>query len=272
MSQRKKTFFIILFFSFIPDAFAGAYFKINTKGVNDNGTTQIYIDQARMKIDVKNRNGFIYDKGTQLITIISDKKREYWQMNKQEIQKTAKKVQVFADKMKKQIAKMSPQHRKMMLEMMSGKVSDPSKSPAKEKKFTLKKIKSGVKVGKWSTTQYASYLDGVKKSDLYFTGWKKLGLKKDPTALAMELSRTLSTLFGNAPAMRKTPQKHAMFNQAENWLKHGIPIKIVNFRNGKVTKTSIVTEVKNSNFSAKTFVPPKGYAKKKNPLHSINKL
>ena len=181
------------------------------------------------------------------------------------MKKMAKQISGIMSQMKAQLANMPPQQRKMMEDMLKKKMPQLNKQVA-PKKYVFKKMKSGVKVGKWSTTQYSSTLNGKKQSEFFVSNWRALGLTEDPKPVAIELSKTMEEMLSSL----KSSVKHlggdnSMVSGAKEWMKYGIPVKVISFKNGKATGVNLLKEVKNISHKKGTFLPPKGYSKQKEP-------
>jgi len=256
---------------------AGSYFKMETKGGEAAGITEIFIKQDMVKVDVQKKHGFIYNGKTQMMTVISDSGKDYCEMSQKDMQKMSKKLSTIMQQMQAQLANMPADQRKMMEQMLKGQMPaglvNGKGAKEKKKKYTFKKVKSGVVIGDWPTTKYISYIDGVKNAEFYAANWKALALKEDPTVIAIELSKTLSQMFSSLQkSFKGVAQGQAAFENAQGWMKYGIPIKVVTFKKGKVAATTLMTEVKSSRLSKAIFLPPKNYKKKKSPMSGLSRL
>ncbi|MBT3586411.1 MAG: hypothetical protein HN509_16000 [Halobacteriovoraceae bacterium] len=249
---------LIMFF-ILPNLQAGNFVDMASK--SGDRDFKMFMEPNRIKIDVygQENNGkmtIIFNKKTQTAKMLNHSKKMYIEMDRASMKKMSATMNSVMGKLEQQMAKMTPEMRKMMKEKMGHML--PKKNIATPVK--VKKVKSGVKVGKFST----NYLKATKGKKLLSEFWtasiSELKLEQDSFAILHTMGaffEEMSSSFGN-----RNDTAAASFQTWKNI--KGLPIKVINYEKNKKTELNL-REAKIQKFSEATFSVPEGYTKQGMP-------
>ena len=147
----------------------------------------------------------------------------------------------------------------MFEEMMKNKMpQQPVKTQSTpEVKKEYRKLKSGVRVGAWTTTHYEVYHEGQKEEEWWTVPLGKLGLGESDFAVIEKMESFFQSMI---PPGEQEAASLDMFSSKE-FMSYGIPVKEVAYNQGKPVSESVIQSVESRMLTPSLFKPPVGYKK-----------
>lgn len=222
--------------------------------------SRMYFTENKMMIKDK-ENTIIYDAEEESITNIDHQKKEYMIITKEDMDKIAgkmNKMSSMTSMMEDKLKTLSPQQQEMMRKNMPGFVPEAEEEP----KIKYVKVKSGDKVGEWTADKYEYRVDGEKVTNFFISSYQQFDVTKQDFVVMEKMEKFLEEYMSSFSAMggRSNFQSASMgFDEDSPVFNEGIPIKTVNFKNGKPKDSSIVQKIEKRNFEPKIFEPPSDY-------------
>lgn len=212
-------------------------------------TLSIDKDKVRMESSNNPGNSFIYRADKGLFWMVDEGKQSYSEMTRKDIEGLANTMDAALKQMQEQLAKLPPEQRKMMEDMLKQNMP----GAGAQGKTTYKKTGSG-KVGSWSCEKYESYQDGKKKAEMCVVDPQLLGFSEADFKALKDLAKPFEKLAKDLGSM--LPQ------DGVDGAPKGAPVKSTVFEDGKAKSESLIKEVKKEGVSPALFEVPKGFAKK----------
>lgn len=268
MRHLIKVFLSTLTFTILSASiFAGGVIKI--KETSSDGTStisQLFVQDGMMKVigdQAEDNTIMIFDSKNQIMTIADLDRKTYMEITKSDIEKMAKQMSGINKQMEEALKNVPPEQRAMMEQMMKDQMPG-MQGQDLPSKTEFKKVASGVQVGGWTTDKYEGYKDGTKTEVVWIAGWGNTSLKDEYMNVfkgMINLFEEFTKSMGSMAASMEHPFDAELFE-------HGFPIKTEDFRDGKITSTSLVEEILEQNLSADVFSIPPGL-KKENPFERM---
>ena len=150
-----------------------------------------------MEMSGEEQNEIIIFRGDKnVFWVLDSDKKSYFEMTQADIAKLKSQMDKMQQMMMEQMKNMPEEQRKMMMDMM------PSSVPGEKKtKTTYTKKSSGVKFGKWTTTQYEGISEGEKTDELWTVDWSQVGFDRG------EFGAVGVSGFGEKKGRRRTDSK-----------------------------------------------------------------
>lgn len=212
-------------------------------------TLSIDKDKVRMESSNNPGNSFIYRADKGMFWMVDENKKTYSEMTRQDLEGLANTMDAAMKQMQEQLAKLPPEQRKMMEDMMKENMP----GAGSQAKTTYKKTGTG-KVGSWACEKYESYQEGAKKSEMCVVDPQLLGFSEADFKALKDLAKPFEKLAKDMGSM--LPQ------DGVDGAPKGAPVKSTVFENGKAKSEALIKEVKKEIVSPARFEVPKGYAKK----------
>ncbi|MBD5778825.1 hypothetical protein IEN85_04930 [Pelagicoccus sp. NFK12] len=246
-------------------AFAGYVYQFeDSSGGTENVTLMVEGHQLRITSQDKGSSDMIFDASTSTMTILEHDRKRYLQLDKETVAELASQIEDAMAEMEKQLASLPPAQRKMMENMMKGKMQGMGEAlPVLSFNRTGESdTKSGYDVEKVILLK-----DGVATSELWVADW-------DDVEGSEELMVSLKAMAGMFKDMMKAFSKGPMAgmigaNASSNWFGQiedlgGIPIVTAELdASGKAKSQTSLSKVEEREIEASAFEIPKGYKKQK---------
>lgn len=246
---------------------------------SENGTVNIGITQDKVVFTTKTGkdNSIAGFRGDQKRMWIADLKKGYYQeiteADLQKIKSMRDQMQpqmndyqsMLQQKMKDAMKDMSEedkqkmkQHMPNMDKMMQGQ--GPGMDAAQTE---YKQVASGVTVGSFSNcTQYAGFANGEKVEEVWTVPYSALKVQESD----FQVFKMMADFFGAMGNDIKDKMGSAFSFDSEDQGYEGVPVKQVQYRNGKPYRIETVKSVSRENFSAGSFEVPKDANLKKRDM------
>ena len=242
----------ILIFSI--SANAGVQIKIkNESGTDKDMTTDIRLadNSVRIEITGKTQNMIIiFRKDKRLMWVINKKQKSYSEITEKDLKKIKNQLEKFEEQMKN----MPAEQRKMMEQMMQGKMP----AAPKKEEITYKKKETGIKINQWTSTHYEAFTNSEKIKDIWTADFGQLSVSEDDMKILNEMGEFFKSI---------APEDPGFFNiGSKDWEEgkgfSGFPIRMISYKSGKQTDKMDVLEIQtNKNFQNTIFDLPEGYNK-----------
>jgi hypothetical protein len=257
--------FIFLITSFSLQAGVVVTMSQEVRGMNVQSEQKIFIDsdKLRMEMSGEEENQIIIFRGDKNVFWVIDRdKKSYFEMTQDDIVNLKSQMDKMQQMMKEQMKNMPAEQRKMMEDMM------PSTVPGKKKEqATYTKKAGGVKVGKWTTTQYEGTIKGKKTDELWTVDWSQVGFNRNKFAVMTKMADFFSALSQDATEFMKVG--------SEEWEKEmgitGMPVRWVHFMDDGSSDEGSVKDISEKDLGAALFEVPTGFNKDKSPWEKQGK-
>jgi hypothetical protein len=239
---------ILLFFCISLNA--GVYIEsVDQSNANETDTTKLFIEKDRIRVEAggKSENMITIFRGDLgLFWIINMDNMTYNEVTREDLEKSRKKMDEAFEKMEEQFKNMTPEQKEMMQKMMP---SQAEMGMSKLPKTIYKKKASGVEVNQWSCTHYEGFQEGKKTTDVWTTDFNQLGI----SAADLQGLHAMGKFF---ETFTKETDELYMIG-SEDYAKEGgfsgMPIKIVDYDNGRIDSTTKMNVIQSKSFKTVTF-------------------
>lgn len=261
MNQFKLltlTIFVLLFlFSTVS---AGVYIegKDTQKMQNEKSETKIYVDKNRLRVETGGDDKnivIIFREDKNLFWMVDMSKKEYREMTKDDVKQMKAKMDEGMKQIEEQMKNMPPEQRKMMEKMMPAHMNI-----KKIERPVFTKKETSIMVKKWSCAHYVGEVNGQKKQEVWTTDWSQLGISPDELKVFRDMGQFFSSLAPDMTDVFRIGDKE--------WEKNGgfagMPVKSINFEEGKISSEFQITEITKKDLSAALFDVPAGFEKVSN--------
>ena len=229
------------------------------KDMNMQGKQTIYINQDRLRMEETGSDEFqtvIFRGDKNAFWVIDNNKKSYFEVTPDDIVKLKSQMENMRKMMMEQMKNMPEEQRKMMESMM------PSSMPAQNQQKTLYTKKTeGVKVGKWTTTQYEGSKNGKKSSELWTADWSQIGFSRDEFSVMAKMADFFSALSQDASDFMKVGSLE--------WEKEmgisGMPVRWVDYLEGGGSSEGHVQDISRKDLESSLFDLPAGFSKDQSP-------
>jgi hypothetical protein len=218
--------------------------KLGDKSAPMGNTIHVEKDRIRVENGSNPDQQFIYRGDKKLLWIVNLKEKTYMEMTEKDFTEMFAKRDEAMKKMKAQLAQMPPEQRKMMEDMMAKMYAGGPEAPKTE----FRKTGSGGKINGWSTDKYEAVREGGKKSDIWVSEYKTLGISESEVHVFKDLARYFEKI---------APTSEWQISDK------GMPVKSLTYKDGKPEFQMEVKEVKKENQPASLFEVPAGMTQKK---------
>jgi hypothetical protein len=261
MNQFKVltlSIFVLLFL--FSTVFAGVYIegKDTQKMQKEKNETKIYVDKNRLRVETSGDDNdmvIIFREDKNLFWMVDMSKKEYREMTKDDVKQMKAKIDEGMKQIEEQMKNMPPEQRKMMEKMMPAHMNI-----KKIERPIFTKKETGVMVKKWSCAHYVGEVNGQKKQEVWTTDWNQLGISSDELMVFRDMGQFFSSLAPDMTDVFRIGDKE--------WEKNGgfagMPVKSIDFEEGKMTSEFEITEISKKEFSAALFDVPAGFEKVSN--------
>ncbi len=226
----------------------------------ENMKNKTYIDRDRMRVEISGTQSnqiLIFRKDRQVFWIIDREQKTVIEMTKEDIKKMNKKMEEAMSMVDAQMKNMSPEQRKMMEQMMKGRMGQGPAQQARSE-TVYKKAGSGIKVNRWVCDRYEGYRQGERVKEVWTADWKQLKLKKEDFEIMNDLRDFVKELS-------RRGQSSSFYNFSEGGLDgkgfSGVPVKMIDYSQGRVHGRMEVKDIRQESMKADLFEVPAGLEK-----------
>jgi hypothetical protein len=225
-----------------------------TRGDNPPTTTTSYLASDKMRMSSGDANEFIADYATGNMTIVDNKKKEYYTVTKQDMEAVAAQMQAQMKQMQAQMQNLPPEVREKMAGAMGGAMGGVAESVSVQKGTGGKTI-AGYACENWIVTigelskQETCLTTQIQMPVAAFDAQKNFA--SSMSAMAGPMAKSMGSVWDKFKEMKGIP------------LYSTDTVKIL----GKTTTTTMeVTEIKKGPIPASAFAVPAGYKQVESPM------
>ena len=244
--------------------FAGIKIVTNSESFNcsetySGGTTTMYLRSDIMRIDVKDDRadiGMIFKKSEQKMWVIDYKKKEYYTISKEDLDKVSERMADVRRQMDEKLKNLPEEQQKMMREMMTKNMGGMGETV--ERKY--EEGSESKTVASWDCKQYLYFENDEKKQEQWVAARDQLNVSQEDFQILLDFSEFLKSnleqfSFGasNSAVSAEKPYD-------------GFPMQTDYYEDGKNCMTSKVTSVVNGDLEDALFKIPEGFKKHENPM------
>jgi hypothetical protein len=216
-------------------------------------TARIYLDRGRARFDAiedGRPTTLIFrvgDDGEPLCWIIDVKNGTYDEYTRDVVDRMSAAGARARQRYEEQLENAPPGRREELKQTIEAQGQTVPEAPADAE---FKRIASGVRLGKWTCTQYEAYVRGEKQEDLWAAD-ETLGLG----ASDIDVLREMGAFFS-----RFSMETNAFFQigRAGEGGFDGFPVVVVEYENGRKRERSEVTSIRHEKLEPNVFEPPAG--------------
>jgi hypothetical protein len=212
-------------------------------------TDVILLDTNRLRVDSEDGKSvmFLTDGGRNRMVMLDKNKNQYQEIDEETMKQMGQQMSAAMAQMQEAMKNMPPEQRKMMEQMMKGKMPQAA-APAPKTVYTAKGSGS---VNGFSCTKYEGDLSGVKESEVCAALPAQIQLAPGDLQIfekMRQFSSSLISALANSPVSIKVPTAYGLDSGYE-----GFPIQRVDFENGQATKRSELKSITRMNFTDADF-------------------
>jgi hypothetical protein len=256
---------IAVFLLVLSFAHAGVYMEgtDTNRMQNQESTTKIYVDKDRLRVETTEEGRsmvIIFRQDKNLFWVVDNDESEYREMTKEDLQKMKMQLDEGMKKMQEQLKNLPPEQRKMMESMMPATMN-----VKKLEQSVYSKVESGVKINSWTCDHYVGKVDDQKKQDVWATDWSQTGISADDLQAFRGMGEFFKSLAPDMTDVFKLGDEE--FEKQGGYA--GIPIKTIDYQNGKVFSEFVVNQIVKKDLDQNLFEIPQGYEKVDNELQGM---
>ena len=160
--------------------------------------------------------------------------------------------------MQEKMQDMPPEQRKMVEQMMQGKMAA---ATSEVPKMVYKKVASGEKVNQWLCDKYEGYAPDKDKEEIWTTDWQQVGITEADLKVIRGMGEFFAEFVKNLPFLSNVG--------SQEWAKEqgyaGFPIRTMHYSGTQVRYKTEIKEIRRQDFTASLFELPNGLQKKATP-------
>jgi hypothetical protein len=222
----------------------------------ESSTVRTYAQDGKMRVEQKPEGSLMIFKNDTLYTI-DERQKSYAVMDRATMKRMAEQMSPAIKQMQEQLAKMPPEQRAQMEQMMGGRGMP---GMAKKKQKLLRKTARTDKIGSYACTYVEQHEDGIKTEELCIVPPAAIKGTDELMAAARNMSKFVKEILESM----NSPWLEQMVNDEVKDFDTlgGIPVLSREFSGGKPVSETIIKSVRSEALSASMFDVPAGYAKK----------
>lgn len=198
-------------------------------------------------------NRIIYRGDRDAIWMVQDSLRSYKVMDRAAIEALADQVNAAQRQMEEALARMPPEQREMMRNMMPAQMSAKAQAPARDLRRTAERRE----ISGFPCVKYEVHSEGRLVRELWVASWSDLGHRESAFAAAKKMAdlqkKMLESVYQGVPgAMGADP--FVEFDQVD-----GFPIYIRHYEDGRLTGEITVQSISRKDLGPDAFDVPAGY-------------
>jgi hypothetical protein len=255
----------IVLFLFTLSLQAGIIIKsVEKSNPADTGSESVmYLDKDNLRIESKDegKNQAIIFRGDKnVFWVIKTDEQTYMEMTQKDLESFKAQMDNMQKTMAEQMKNMPAEQRKMMEQMMPSAAAS-----AKKVKTEYKKKSAGEKVGKWTCDHYEGFTEGKKSEEIWTASWDQLDIKRSEMTGFKKMAEFFEAISQDASDFMKIG--------SEEWEKEqgisGVPVRWVDFVNGKANSEGELKEIKKQDIKSSLFDLPANYKKEDSPWKNM---
>ncbi len=254
---------IVLICMVMSQVFAGIYIEGTTTNADGSRKEKsiVYLNSDRMRVENTETEAenapdvIIFRHDKKVMWVIDKKAGTYMEMTQKDLEQMKSKMDEGMKMMQEQMKNMPPEQRKMMEEMMAKQMPQ---QMAEQEKTIYKKVASGVKFKSWTCDKYEGSEGGTKSDEVWTITPSQAGFKMDD----FMVMRGFASFFEPLGAGTNDFVMIGTEEDVKTGGFQGMPVKYINFDNGKVSDTFELEKMETRSNPASLFELPANLKKK----------
>jgi Domain of unknown function (DUF4412) len=232
--------------------FAGVRIQMEHTDLATNKTTTqtMLLDSTRLRVDSDDKTTmmFLTDGGRNRMVLLDRAKNEYREIDEQTMKQLGAQINAAMAQMQEQMKNLPPEQRKMVEQMMKGKMPQAAANAAPKTVYTAK---GGGSVSGFSCTKYEGMEGNQKVADVCAASASQIRLAPGDFQVFQKMKDFVASLTS---AMSSLPfySNLAAGRYFENGIE-GFPIQRISYENGKADDRSELKSVTPASFSDADF-------------------
>lgn len=201
--------------------FAGVVIEYETKSADQGKEARkntLWIEKDRVRAETEG-SGFIFRGDKQLLWVLQEKDGRYIEMTKEQVQKMGAQVSDAMAQMQEQLKDLPPEQRKMVEQMMAGKIQAGGEQKNPEPR-TFKKTGKSETINGYPCVSYDAARGEKRDQELWVTDWKKIDLTAADLKGLADMGAFMKDMMG---PMAKQMENGFIQNYSETDKGDGIP-------------------------------------------------
>ncbi|MBI2816111.1 MAG: DUF4412 domain-containing protein [Acidobacteria bacterium] len=215
--------------------------------------TTVYIQAGKMRVEGEapdaKKFAMIFDDSKQVMWMLSPDEGVYRELTASQVQQMGQQMNAAMQQMQAQLAGLPPDQRKMVEDMMKGKMGGANVPP----QITVQEKGSGEKIGSFTTTRYAVLANGQLSEDIWAASLDQLHLQDADFKTFQAMAKFYEPLARNAP---KGSWSAPTMQQIK-----GMPVRTVTYDGGRPAHQWDVLAVQEKSLDNGLFTLPAGLKK-----------
>jgi hypothetical protein len=200
---------------------------------------------------------FVFRGDQKLLWMIEPASKAYMQVDEASVKALAAQVGPMMEEMQERLAKLPPEQRATMEEILNMKAKGPEQP---EPKIELRSTGAKEKIAGYDCSRWDVLRDGTKTSEVWVTSWKAAGATKQDFAVLKQFSEFTKMLHAASPATRNLSRDGDLISEMDRV--DGFPVRIRQFEGQDLASESTLEAVESQKIAPATFEVPAGYARR----------
>ena len=225
-------------------------------------TGTMWVEKDRLRMDMGERAA-IYRVDKQVLWVLQEKEGTYMEMSKEQMKQVGEQLQSAMTQVQEQIKDLPPEQRKMVEQMMAGKMGEQGtkgQGPKKEEPRTLAKTGKTETINGYPCVSYEATRGGRREQEIWVTDWKRFDLSAADFKVLEDFSVFIKDAMG--PLVRQfSPSFMQKYADTEGpGAVPGVPIRTVTDGPGGQSMTEL-KKIAREEIPASRFEIPAGLKK-----------
>lgn len=196
-------------------------------------TGTILVEKDRLRVQGEDQS-VIFRADKQILWMIEEKKGVYREMTKDQMKKAGEQVSGAMAEMQKQLETLPPEQRKMVEELMAGKMAQGSKGDGekKEEPRVFKKTGKTETINGFPCVSYDALRGAKREQEIWVADWKRFGLAPADFKAFEDLAAFVKALAGPFAKRFSTGLDEKFSDEDKGDALPGVPIRTITFHEG----------------------------------------
>ncbi len=221
-------------------------------------TTRMWLGDEHLSVQMQQGaamgiNRIIYRGDRDAIWMVQDQMRSYKVMDRAAVEALAGQVHAAQRQMEEALARMPPEQREMMRNMMPAQMAPKAQAPSRELRRTAERRE----INGFPCVKYEVHSEGRLVRELWVTPWSDLGHRESAFAVLKKMAglqkKMLEAVHQGVPGAMGA-DTFIEFDQVD-----GFPVQIRQFENGRPAGEMTVQSIARKDLGPEAFDVPAGY-------------
>lgn len=227
-------------------------YQVEQKNADSPNRQTLKVSGGLLRMDREGEEAYTIFRGDrQALWHVEPKKKSYIEMTSEDLAAVGEKISEAMKKMEQQLAKMPPQQRQMMEQMMADRMPE-----RKDVKPVVARTGRKKKISGYNCVEYEIKQDGRKKAELWVTDLADTPLTQKDFKVFEDMAAFVNEMLKNMP-MDVSPAQGFGYEQIK-----GLPIHSLHYKDGKLASEALCTGITEKDIPGSRFTVPDAYRKR----------